>query len=260
MTMEETDALGALERLGLTSYEARMLVGLQKLGPATASEVARATDVPRSQVYGTADSLEEKGLVEVQNASPTRFRPVDPEAAVDLLYERLDRERRRATDYLREVEGSLAGEADEHRPDIWVTRGADNVTRRVEELVDDATERVVVGASDPAQLSPTLVAALESRVEAGVDVLAISEDDATLDRLHEVAGARVATVREERSPETDSSRLLVVDGRTVLIGMSEDDDAGREAAMWSENTRFAAMLARLIEAQVERMTDDYPVA
>jgi sugar-specific transcriptional regulator TrmB len=256
--MDDGDAVDALERLGLTSYEAKLLVGLQKLGAATASEVARVTDVPRSQVYGTADSLEERGLIEVQNASPTRFRAVAPDEAVDRLYERLDRERHRATEYLREVQGSLAGDADEHRPDIWMTRGADNVTRRVEELLDDATERVLIGASDPEQLSPAVVATLRGLVEESVTVVCISEEPTVLDRFREIPGAEVLVAREDRATEADSSRLLVVDGRTVLIGMAEAGGADRESAMWSENTRFATMLARLIEGSIEQFTDRTP--
>jgi len=52
--MNEGDAVDALKSLGLTTYEARTFVALQKLGAGTASEVADIADVPRSQVYGAA--------------------------------------------------------------------------------------------------------------------------------------------------------------------------------------------------------------
>jgi sugar-specific transcriptional regulator TrmB len=256
--MEESDALDALEGLGLTSYEAKVLVGLQKLGTATASEIARVTDVPRSQVYGTADSLEEQGLVEVQNASPTRFRAVDLDEAMARLSERFERERRRATEYLREVRGSLADDGDEHRPDIWVTRGTENITRRVEDLVAEADERVVIGVGDTAQLTPSLVASLESLAEAGVRVVAASEVPAVLDRLADVEGVTVLRMREDHGPDAEANRMLAVDGRTILIGML-DEGAGEseESAMWSANTHFAAMLSRLMENGLQQFTEDY---
>ncbi|MFC5970946.1 TrmB family transcriptional regulator [Halomarina salina] len=257
-TMDESDALDALERLGLTSYEGKVLVGLQKLGTATASEIARVTDVPRSQVYGTADSLEERGLLEVQNASPTRFRAVDLDEAMARLSERFERERRRATEYLREVQGSLASDTDEHRPDIWVTRGTENVTHRVEDLLGDAEERVLLAASDPALLPPSLVATLESLVERGVSVVGMSENPAVLERFSDIEGVQSVRVTEERFHDPESNRMLIVDGHTLLIGMLDATASPNdESAMWSANTRFATMLARIIESKTEQFTDEY---
>ncbi|MWG36912.1 TrmB family transcriptional regulator [Halomarina oriensis] len=256
--MNESDALDALEGLGLTSYEAKVLVGLQKLGTATASEIARVTDVPRSQVYGTADSLEAQGLVEVQNASPTRFRAVDLDEAMARLSERFERERRRATEYLREVRGSLADDGDEHRPDIWVTRGADNIARRVEDLVADAEQRVVIGMSDPSQLTPGLVATLESLAESGVRIVSVSENPVVLDRLAEIGAVDLRRMREDHGPDAEANRMVAVDGRTILIGML--DEAGpksEESAMWSANTQFATMLSRMIENGLQQFSESY---
>ena len=256
--MNESDAIDALERLGLTSYEAKVLVGLQKLGTATASEIARVTDVPRSQVYGTADSLEERGLLEVQNASPTRFRAVDLDEAMARLSERFERERRRATEYLREVQGSLASDTDEHRPDIWVTRGSDNIARRVEDLVAEAEERVVLGVDDPAHLTPSLMATLQSLVDEGVHVVGSSEEPAVLDRLAEAGVGDLLRMHDDHGTDAAANRLLAVDGRTILIGML-DESAGttEETAMWSANTRFATMLSRLMENGLQQFTDEY---
>ena len=88
--MDDADAVEALTALGLSTYAARTFVGLQKLGVASASEVAGVTEVPRSQVYGATDELEALGLVDVQEGSPRRYRPVGVEEARELLYERLE--------------------------------------------------------------------------------------------------------------------------------------------------------------------------
>ncbi|PSP27801.1 hypothetical protein BRC65_04050 [Halobacteriales archaeon QH_2_65_14] len=56
--MNDSEAVDGLKRLGLTTYEARVFLGLQKLGSGTANEVSDVVDVPRSQVYGAAEDLE----------------------------------------------------------------------------------------------------------------------------------------------------------------------------------------------------------
>ena len=87
--MDDADAANALTELGLSTYAARTFVGLQKIGVASASQVAGVTEVPRSQVYGATDELEELGLIDVQEGSPTRYRAVPVDEARDLLYDRL---------------------------------------------------------------------------------------------------------------------------------------------------------------------------
>ncbi|HET7324565.1 MAG TPA: helix-turn-helix domain-containing protein, partial [Halococcus sp.] len=59
---EKDDAIAALKRLGLSSYEAQVFVALQRISRGSARDIDRVTDVPRSQVYGAAEQLEERGL------------------------------------------------------------------------------------------------------------------------------------------------------------------------------------------------------
>lgn len=58
--MDDEAAIDGLNRLGLTAYESQVFLGLQKLASGTVSDVV---DVPRSQVYGAAETLE-GGLVD----------------------------------------------------------------------------------------------------------------------------------------------------------------------------------------------------
>ncbi|MUV88736.1 hypothetical protein GJ629_01590 [Halapricum sp. CBA1109] len=88
--MDDEDAIEGLTRLGLTTYEARVFLALQKLDTGTASEVAEVSEVPRSQVYGTADDLEQRGLIEIQETRPAVYRPVDPDTAEQRLLEQLE--------------------------------------------------------------------------------------------------------------------------------------------------------------------------
>jgi len=247
--MDEGDALSALERLGLTSYEAKVLVALQKLGTATASEIARVTDVPRSQVYGTADSLEAQGLVEVQNASPTRFRAVSPDEAVGRLFDQLHQQRDLASEYLRAIEGSLVDDANDRRPDIWVTRGTDSVTARIDELLESASERVVIGISDPSAVPTSTKSVLTALSGDGVAVYCASAHDEVIDEFDENAGIVPIVVPDEETPDIQTSRLLMIDDQTILISMVDPDVSGppQETAMWSANTMFATLLVRLID-------------
>lgn len=94
----------ALEHLGLTSYEAKVFIALQKLDTRSARDISRIADDPRSQVYGAAESLEERGIVEVQQSSLIRYRPVDLEAAKTHLWSRFGAHQSDALQYIEYVE------------------------------------------------------------------------------------------------------------------------------------------------------------
>jgi HTH-type transcriptional regulator, sugar sensing transcriptional regulator len=96
--MNEDDAIDALESLGLSNYEAKVFVALQKLGTGTARDIHGVTDVPRSQVYGAAENLQQRGLVEVQQSKPLQYRPVSLNAAKSHLRDRFERRQERTFD------------------------------------------------------------------------------------------------------------------------------------------------------------------
>lgn len=237
--MDEADAVDALTRLGLTTYEARVFVALQKLGTGTASEVAAIADVPRSQVYGAADGLEEQGLVDVQQSDPTRYRPVDVEDARERLYRQLRTESDAAFDYIESVEEEYGG-SEEESESIWTVRGGSNVASRAAELLRTAEASVTYGADDVEYFEPPIRDALVDAADAGANVTVVSASDDVVAIADEL-DLRPMPVAENR-PEIATGRVLDVDGEAVLISVEGE----QEAAFWSRDTTFASMLSTLL--------------
>ncbi|OGG73078.1 hypothetical protein A3A38_04255 [Candidatus Kaiserbacteria bacterium RIFCSPLOWO2_01_FULL_53_17] len=55
-----------LSKIGLTEKEAKIYASTLELGPTTALEIARKTDIKRPTVYTILESLKQRGLIEVQ--------------------------------------------------------------------------------------------------------------------------------------------------------------------------------------------------
>lgn len=243
--MNDDEAVSALKRLGLTTYEARVFVALQKLGTGTASDVADVADVPRSQVYGAAEDLEAQGLVDVEQSNPTRYRPVDVEEARERLYRQLESESDAAFDYLESVETEYSDS--EESESIWTVRGSENVAARAAELLASAEERAVYGSEE---VTPQIGDALAAAVDQGVDVTVLSEDEEVLS-VARACGAVGVHVTQPPVPDVDqpvpdvgAERVVMVDGDAVLVSVIGED--GEEAAFWSRGTRFASMLSTLL--------------
>jgi sugar-specific transcriptional regulator TrmB len=238
--MNEGDAVDALKRLGLTTYEARVFVALQKLGTGTASEVAAITDVPRSQVYGAADGLEDQGLVDVQQSNPTRYRPIDVEEARDRLYRQLRSESDAAFDYLESVHAEYGGN-EEGRASIWTVHGNSDVASRTAELLKTTEDHVMYGTDDVDYLEPSVRDALTEAADSGVDVTVLSADDDDVLAISENLGFDAVPVVDHQ-PEMGTGRVLTADDEAVLISVEGE----QEAAFWSRDTAFASMLSTLL--------------
>lgn len=244
MTADETEAIDAFERLGLTSYEAKVFIALHRLGSGTARDVASVTDVPRSQVYSVAESLEDRGLLEVQQSSPIRYRPVSIDEAEETLRDRFEQERDRAFEFVDSVKQESTTE--ETQEDIWTVRSRDRVDDRVVDLLSQADEEIIFGTRLMELVTPDIERTLEERAADGVEVVVISKSDAVRERLGALEGVTTDVPPAHRGDDRRSGRIVIGDGDSLLLSVVDND--GSETAIWSSGSLFASVLIQLIEA------------
>jgi sugar-specific transcriptional regulator TrmB len=247
----EAEAVEALQRLGLSKYEAGVFVALERLGTGTARDVDRMTDVPRSQVYGAAENLEERGLVEVQQSNPIQYRAVPLAEARETLAERFEREQDRAFEYLERAQEG-ADHKDEHQEGVWTVHGRNNVSSRVRQIVADAEESVLY-AGGPDLLDEEVAAALRERAEeVDVWVCSAAVDDPALTDAFADSAVALAPFPDDPTDD-DAGRLLAVDGHTILLsvlGGEELPGVRTETAIWSSDTGIATVLLELLRSHV----------
>jgi sugar-specific transcriptional regulator TrmB len=248
MPAREDDAVEALKRFGLSTYEARVFVALQKLEVGSASEIAEITDVPRSQVYGATDELEARGLIDVQQGTPTRYRPVGIEEARERLYEGLRATGDAAFAYIEGVRGEHA-DREERGEAIWTVEGAENVVARCASLVGDADADILYATGDPGALGP-LGDAFRRALDRGVSVTVASAEQPVLDAAHEaIDGVDTRAVPQDRDPGVSTGRVLLADRDTVLLSVRPTEampHVSEETAFWSTETGFAMLLVAIL--------------
>ena len=247
MTDDENAAVDAFEGLGLTSYEAKVFIALHRLGAGTARDVADVTDVPRSQVYSVAESLEEHGLLEVQQSNPIRYRPVSVDEARETLRNRFEREQDRAFDYVDTVKNEPAGE--ETQEDIWTVRDRDRVDDRTVDILSQADERIIFGTRLPELVTDSIERTLAERAADGVSVTVITRTDAVRDRFADAEDIAVVSPPGHRTDDQRSGRIVIVDDNSILLSVLGGEDG--ETAIWSADSVFASVLIQLIEASDE---------
>ncbi len=247
----EHEAVESLERLGLSNYEARVFVALQKLGSGTAREVHQVADVPRSQVYGAADELEERGLVEIQQSTPKRYRPVSLDTARRLLSARLEREQERAFDSLEQIQQQRTDV--EQRDDVWTVRGRETISDRIVDLATRATDRIVFGTPTPDLVTDEIRETLRERANAGIRVRIISESETV--RSH-FSDELFDVISVPQKPPDFAGRILICDDDIMLmsvLGESDLPDVQEETAFWSAETALARVLVQFTRGGLEQV-------
>ncbi|MCT9097091.1 TrmB family transcriptional regulator [Haloarchaeobius sp. HME9146] len=254
MTANEDEAIDSLERLGLTSYEAKVFIALQKLGTGTAREVSRVADVPRSQVYSVTEGLEERGLIEVQQSSPMQYRPVSTDEARSMLRERFERESDQAFDYVETVREQF-GDDQEEQEAIWTIRGRERISDRAADLIRRADESVAYAAASPELVTEDITEALRACADRGLETAVLSEEPAVRELFADEPGIRTdepANPHKGAPDEGGPCRGVFVDDDALLLSVvghgQELPGIDRETAFWSEETNFAKMLIQLAKS------------
>lgn len=125
-----------LQEIGLNAYEAAAYLSLLKLGVSEASAIYRDSDVPYGKIYSVLESLTGKGFVEVQASRPKKFRAVDPELAMDTIFERkkaeVEREIAVLRDSIEEAKQALKAVPNQKRTDeiFWTTAITESEIRK----------------------------------------------------------------------------------------------------------------------------------
>lgn len=246
--MDDNKAIEGLKRLGLTTYEARVFLALQKLGHGTASEISEVEDVPRSQVYGAAEQLEDRGLVETQQSTPTVYRPISLEQARTLLLDQLAQTGSETFNYLEQIQETQ--DQQEQSESLWLINSKDAIVSRTVSIIEQTESHLLYGVDEPALIEETILDALESAANDDVAVLVASANETVLERF---AGGSYETFRvpEQRNLDVSTGRLLVADSHTILLSTlsaSGTETENGEVAFWTSDNPFASVLAELVEA------------
>ncbi|MXV63125.1 TrmB family transcriptional regulator [Natronorubrum sp. JWXQ-INN-674] len=232
----EEQAVQLLGELGLTEYEARCFVAASRVSTATAAEISDLSDVPRSRVYDALERLHRRGLVDVQQSEPRKYRAISKATALESLQEQYEATIE-ATD---EALSNLQKASDLEESGAWAIADHDHVTNRIGGFLEAATDEIYVLVTDGDLLDQQFL-----------EHLAVADDDVTVrvevpseetrDRVQGVVpSATVVPTDLAADPAVLENkwlgRIVMVDRRAVLLGaVTEQPRPGQieETAIWA---------------------------
>jgi HTH-type transcriptional regulator, sugar sensing transcriptional regulator len=242
--MRLSEASEALQRIGLSRYEALVFVNLARTGAATAGDVARASGVNRVQTYRALEGLEARGLVEVTLDRPRRYAA----RAINDVFEMIADEKRAELEKLDGVRRTLleawpklSGRTREP-PSVrlQVIKGRAQIYRTLRQFVSSSREEVLaftttkgLQRSYRAGINESLLAAMRRGVK--------SRLAADINETNAVLMARVARYVPLRHVDRQRARFIIVDRDSILAFLIQDEKTIRgdgETALWTNSPDF----------------------
>jgi sugar-specific transcriptional regulator TrmB len=251
-----TIATEHLEALGFSESEARAYASLVQSGPMTGYQLAKASGVPRPNVYGVIDRLEKRGAVtRIGVGDGVKYAALPAREMLARLSSGID-------GHLHGAQEALArlGGAGEHEY-VWNLVGYDNVLDRAERMVRDAQQRLLIGvwSEESARLAEAV-----SRAQArGVEIATLCVQGCAT----ECGGCRGDVYRYAVTGTSATRWLMVIaDDRELVVGeISPEGEAQAAhtalpvivaiAANYLRNTIAAAEIVRSLGPKLPKLLD-----
>jgi len=218
-----------LRELALTEYETETYLALLRSGVLTASEVSEQSNVPYSKIYETLNALERKGWIEVEHGRPSKYFPKSPIEALAItkiqFEEKLHNWEKTITT---ELQPLFEQREIREKPDIWILRGELNVIAKLQEMLGNVRNEVMIAAPVFAKPFASLFASLLKEVhKRNVKVLFMATGN-----LKEWDFGNLTSTADVRLRDNMFGGGVICDGKEALLILGEDKPS---LVIWSNH-------------------------
>jgi sugar-specific transcriptional regulator TrmB len=246
-----------LINFGLTKSQAKVFIYLGKYGSKTASEIAKALQLPRTETYHLVNSLQSMGLVVAELSHPTKYTAMDMKEAVSTLVKQ-EQER---IDVLANKEESLsemwkeipffAVETDESKAEkMQLLHGSGPITNKIKEMVNSSSEdfRIYGSVSDLLRMYHADVFDWIESTPTNLKMV-VSPLNKTPEFLSEMDSGLIRAM-----PSNSANKCFIInDKKEVLIFMRNATHPTRQIfAWWSDSETLVDMMSSLFELSWEK--------
>lgn len=179
---EEAHVMPLLEDYGLTEEEARVYVGVLRMGTGKVSEISHFTNTDRVKGYKILENLRNEGYVTSTLSSPILFSANDPKTTFDELLkkkktdiQRLEKNHDRLIENLEKLKGH---HAESNLPKLSVISGRDNIYNEIKKIIDETKDELylVTSTSDLIRMYYTDIPdAIKKALKRKVEIRLITE-------------------------------------------------------------------------------------
>lgn len=233
------DLLLKLEKLGLSSYEAKALLAIMEKHPANGYEISKLAKIPPAKIYETLKRLKNKGVIITdEQVEPIRYYPIPHEKLIHMLKQ----------DYVTTID-ALEQELQELHPlpniDLsWNLEGYKTVIAKIIQLIEKSS-RVLMLSIWPQEMPLVVNAVLEAE-KRGVKVIAAVFGESELTGPYIVDLSKCGETSQKRL----HSRLTTVIADSAEVIISEMGEADDTVGVWTANPSIVLIAKEYIKHDI----------
>ena len=246
-----------LINFGLTKSQAKVFIYLGKYGSKTASEIAKALQLPRTETYHLVNSLQNIGLVVAELAHPTKYSALEMKKAITTLVHQ-EQER---IDNLANKEESLSEmwkeipffvvETDESKSEkMQLLHGTGPITNKIKEMISSSSEdfRIYGTVSDLLRMYHSDVFEWIQSAPTNLK-LVVSPVNKKSEFLSQISSDKIRAI-----PSNAENKCFIVnDKKEVLIFMRNATHPSRQTfAWWSDSETLVDMMDSFFDLSWEK--------
>ena len=228
----DEEVIKLLKEYNLNTYEAKAYYTLLLLGEASATRVARESQIPQQRIYDALRSLEKKGFLQVKNTTPKRYIPFPIRKALNnrirqlrLEFEIKEDNLKKLVDKLEEKVPGVETTASEGFQ-VFILEGKESIVNKAISMISSAKETVKIAGIKPL-FTLGCKGNLDKYLKKDVKLFAIGEFDTPCkEEIKKLGGDYCETA-------TCCQYLLLADDKKLLVVYF--DEKGIPNALYTEN-------------------------
>ncbi|MCV0411494.1 helix-turn-helix domain-containing protein [Nitrosarchaeum sp.] len=242
---------------GLTANQSKVFIYLGKYGSKSASEIAKALQMPRTETYHLVNSLQNMGLVTAELVHPTRYSAMEMKQAIETLV----KQEQQRINTLAGKEESLSKlwkevpffvvETDESKSEkMQLLHGMGPIINKIKEMTETSTDSIKIYGSMPDVLrlyhSDVFDWINESTSELQMVISPLSK---TPEFISEIDSKKIRVI----ASDSDKKCFIINDAKEILIFMRNANHATRQTfAWWSDSETLVDMMSSLFDLSWEK--------
>jgi len=167
----QNQIISQLKELGLSTHEALAYITLLTHPNMTASSLCSETKIPDSKIYYALESLSKKGMLTIQQSTPSIYRSIAPKEAITNLKQQLKDELDRKTKQADLIITKLtplydSAEKPEELEIAYILRGQKSIVNRIRSLIQGSKREITIFMTLPdvlKEIHPDLKEAKDKR-------------------------------------------------------------------------------------------------
>ena len=230
----------ALVGFGLTPNQSKVFFYLGKIGAKTASDIAKAVNIPRSETYHLLTALQNKGIVEASFQHPIQFTALAIKKAVNLLIstetERLNKLKKSGPELeerWEKIPGVITTQEEEEEEKFKVLQGGNQVNSKIFDMILNAKKECRILGSEKDFMKFYHANFLDALEENKIDYKLLTPVSKKSKYIFE--GINKSKIKQLCSSVKENLCFLIKDDDEVLFFIKNEGNNKEMRAIWTNS-------------------------